>query len=408
MNILIVTPYFYPEKGAPQTRLLDYSLKFIKAGHKVFVLTAMPNYPKGVVFNRYKKKISLKEEYKGIQIHRIWTFTTQRKNFISRILNQTSFAFLAILPGLKIKNIDVIFVESPPLFNGITGVVLSFFKRKPFVFNVADIWPQAAVELNMLNNPFLIKMAEKLEGFIYKKAARILIVTPGLYKLLINKGINKEKLKLITNGVDIDFFKPSMNREEFRKQFHFSDKFIIFFGGNHGLAQGLDILVKSGAYICDFPDIRIVLMGDGPLKNDLVKLRDELRLTNVEFRDAVPLEEIPKYLEAADVAAVTLKNIPLMESWIPVKLYEAMAMEKPIVANLLGDTEKILLESGAGIIVEPSNQENFAKAIIELYKSKDKLHLKGKKGRDYIIKNFNRDTIMKSLLNILEETVNQG
>ena len=408
MNILIVTPYFYPEKGAPQTRLLDYSLDFIKAGHNVVVLTAMPNYPRGIVFDQYKKKFFVKEEFKGIRIHRIWTFTSQKKNFFSRILNQVSFAFMAILPGLRIKNIDLIFVESPPLFDGIIGVVLSFFKKIPFVFNVADIWPQAAIELNILNNLLFIKMAEKLERYIYKKAEKVLIVTPGWYELLKSKGLSEAKLKLITNGVNIDFFKPSGKREEFRKKFHFSDNFVIFFGGNHGLAQGLDILVKSGIYLRDFPDIRIVLMGDGPLKNDLIKLKNDLKLDNVEFRDSSPLNEVPHYLEAADAAAVTLKNIPLMEGWIPVKLYEAMAMEKPVVANLKGDTEKIIKESEAGICVKPENPESLAKAIIELKENKNQSHLKGKKGREYIVKNFNRCSIVESLLSIFEKIMNQG
>ena len=400
MKILFLTPYFYPEKGAPQTRLLDYSLKLTSLGHKVIILTTMPNYPKGIVFNEYKGRFFFREEYKGIQIFRIWSYTSQKKGFIPRILNHLSFSLLAIFPGLFIKDPDLIFVESPPLFDGITGIVLSFLKRVPFVFNVADIWPQAAVELNMLNNKLLIRWSEKLEMYIYKKAKKVLIVTRGWYELLKNRGVKEEKLIFIPNGADTEIFKPSGGRDKLRKRFHFNDNFVIFFGGNHGLAQGLDILIKSASFLKEYPEIMLVLVGDGPMKTELLKLKTELNLNNVHFFEAVPLDEIPAYLEASDVVAVTLKNIPLMKGWVPVKLYEAMAMEKPVVTNLIGDTEKIISQSGAGISVLPDDPEKIAEAVINLYRNRESIPEMGKKGREFIINNYCRNLIVGSLIDI--------
>ncbi|MFC1723980.1 glycosyltransferase family 4 protein [candidate division KSB1 bacterium] len=400
MKILFLTPYFYPEKGAPQTRLLDYSLKLTSLGHKVAVLTTMPNYPKGRVFDQYRGKFLLREDYKGIQIIRIRSYTSQKKGFLSRILNHLSFALLSIIPGVFIKDLDLIFVESPPLFDGITGIILSFLKRIPFVFNVADIWPQAAIELNMLNNRLLIKLSEKLEKYIYKRAEKVLIVTRGWYEFLKKRGVKEEKLVFIPNGADTSIFKPSGNRTELRKQYHFNDNFVIFFGGNHGLAQGLDNLIKAASYLKDYPDIVFVLMGDGPLKNDLINLKNDLSLNNVHFFDPVPLEEIPAYLEAADIVAVTLKNIPLMSGWVPVKLYEAMAMEKPVITNITGDTENIINESGAGFSVKPDSPESIAEAVKNFYRNKNSLTGIGKKGREYIIDNYNRDKIVVRLLDL--------
>jgi len=405
LKILFLTPYFYPERGAPQTRLLDYSLQLTKLGHNVKILTTMPNYPRGVVFPEYKNKLFLKENYKGIEIYRICSYTSPKKGFIPRVLNQFTFALFSVIPGLFIKDIDLIFVESPPLFDGISGYIISKIKKIPFILNVADIWPMAAVQLRMLNNNMLIKISEKLEFFLYKKATKVLIVTKGLYHLLVERGVDEKKLEFIPNGVNIDFFKPAGDRKKFRKRLKFSDKFIVFFGGNHGLAQGLDVLVESARYLNDYPEIKIIMLGDGPLKSKLIDMSESLKLRNIEFRDTVTLDEMPAYFEAADVAVVTLKNVPLMYSWVPVKLYEAMAMEKPVITNLKGDAEEILMNSDAGLCVQPDNPQKLAEAIIELYKNKEKIPQMGERGRKFITNNYNRNLIVKQLLDVFENAV---
>ena len=202
-HILFVTPYYPPEKGAAQVRISETAMYLVKRGYQVTVLTTVPNYPTGIVPAEYRGHVLQQEGHDGIRIVRVWSYVSPNKGFLGRILAQLSFGCLApLLGGKAVGQPDLIIVESPPLFDAIAGRVLAWFKHCPFIFTVSDLWPESAVQLGMLRNRVLIRLAEWLEWSTYQRASAVWALTEGIRDALIQRGLSPEHVFLLTNGVD--------------------------------------------------------------------------------------------------------------------------------------------------------------------------------------------------------------
>ncbi len=391
MNILFITPYFLPETGAPQTRLYDLAKRLIKKGHSIEVLTTMPNYPSGIIEPGYRGRFFLKEEIREIPVVRIWSYASPTKGFINRILNYISFSVLAVFAAFRTGKCDVIYVESPPLFTGITGWAVKKIKKAPFLFYVADIWPDAAVEMGLLSKGLLFKLARLLEKFIYKKADKVAAVTKGWVEILKKKGVSADKLEYLPNGVDPEKFKPGTGGEALREKLGLKDKYIALFAGTHGIAQRMDIIVRAAEILKDEKNIHFVFVGDGADKNRICALIKENNVENITLIDAQPLDRMPDWFDLGDCSIITLMKIPLMEGWIPVKLYESLAMTKPVVLGLTGESAGIVLNADAGLTVEPENPEEIANAVKYLAAHPEEAKKMGKNGRKYVAENYSRE-----------------
>ncbi len=328
MKILFLTQYCPPEVGAPQNRIFEFAKQLKKFGHEVTILTAMPNYPKGEIFDEYKGKKIVKEELEGVKIVRTSIYATKDKSFIKRLRNYLSFTFSSVFTGSKyIDNQDVIITESPPLFLGWSGYVLSKRKNAKFIFNVSDLWPESAVKLNVLHNKFLIKASIWLEEFCYKKAAAVTGQTKGIVDNIINRGFDKKKVHLITNGVDTEFFKKENRDEKLRKEWKIDNKFAVCYAGIHGLAQGLEVIIDAAEILKEEKDIQIVFIGDGPEKSKLMDMVKEKRLTNVSFNPVQSKPNMPRIIASMDATVVPLKRLDLFKGALPSKMFEALASE---------------------------------------------------------------------------------
>jgi glycosyltransferase involved in cell wall biosynthesis len=402
MKILFLTQYCPPEVGAPQNRIFEFAKQLKKFGHVVTILTAMPNYPKGEIFEEYKGKKVVVETLEGINIVRTGIYATKEKSFTKRLRNYISFTFSSVLTGARyIEKQDVIITESPPIFLGWSGYVLSKMKSAKFVFNISDLWPESAVKLGVLHNKALIKMSTWLEEFCYKKAYAVTCQTKGIVDNIVVRGIDKNKVHLITNGVDTEFFKRENRDEDFRKEVGIDNKFAICYAGIHGIAQGLQVIIKAAELLKEYKDIQFVFFGDGPEKGDLIDMVNEKELTNVSFFPVQSKPKMPRIIASMDATVIPLKKLDLFKGALPSKMFEALSSELPIVLAVEGEAEKLINDAKAGITVEPENPKEIAEAVLTLYNDKELRENLGRNGRKYVIQNFSRESITRKLEDIL-------
>jgi len=402
MKILFLTQYCPPEVGAPQNRIFEFAKQLKKFGHEVTILTAMPNYPRGEIFEEYRGKKIVKETIDGIDIVRTGIYVTKREDFVKRLRNYLSFTWSSVFSGAKhIEKQDVIITESPPLFLGWSGYVLSKMKKAKFIFNVSDLWPESAVKLGVLNNKAMIRASTWLEEFCYRKAAAVTGQTKGIVDNIVSRGFDKNKVHIITNGVDTEFFKKENRSEEFRESIGIKNKFAVVYAGIHGIAQGLEVLVDAAEIIKEEKEIQIVFIGEGPEKPMLMNKVKEKKLENVSFLPMQDKKDMPKIIASMDATVVPLKKLDIFKGALPSKMFENLASEIPIVLAVEGEAENLINDAQAGIVVEPENSKEIAKAILKLHKNKELREDLGKNGRSYVMNNFSREAIARKLENIL-------
>lgn len=397
-HILFVTPYYPPEITPPAMRISETAMRLVKSGHQVTVLTTFPNFPSGIVPVEYRGRVIQHEERDGVQIVRVWSYASPNKGFLRRILAQLSFGCLSpFLGGHAVGHPDVIIVESPPLFDAIAGRMLAWLKRCPFIFTVADIWPESAIQLGMLRNRVLIRLAEWLEWSTYQRASLVWVVTQGIRDTLIQRGLAAERIFLLTNGVDTNTFRPS-SRTQARAELGWDERFTLLYVGTQGPSQGLSTIVNAAEQLQGDDAIHFVLVGDGAEKADLVAQAQKCGLKNITFLDPQPHDRVPLLLAACDACLVPSRKIPLFEGRLPVKMYEAMACARPILLAVDGEARRLAeQEAGAAIYVQPENPTALVSAIQHLRTHPEQAELLGQRGRAFVETRFDRAQLTTAL-----------
>ncbi|MFL5587641.1 MAG: glycosyltransferase family 4 protein [Ktedonobacteraceae bacterium] len=398
MHILFVTPYYPPEISAPAVRISETATRLVKRGHQVTVLTTFPNFPSGIVPQEYRGRLIQHELCDGVHIVRVWSYVSANKGFLRRILAQLSFGCLAAFLGWKaVGRPDVMIVESPPLFDAIAGRMLAWLKHCPFIFMVADLWPEAAIQMGVLRNQVLIRLSEWLEWSTYQRANLVWVVSEGVRDLLIQRGLSPERIFLLTNGVDTALFHP-LPQVKARAELGWDDRFTVLYAGTHGLAQGLATILSAAEQMRDHADIHIVFAGDGAAKADLMAQAESRCLKNVTFLDAQPHDRLPLLLAGADVCLVPLRKVALFETTLPVKMFEVMACSRPMLLSAEGKARQLAeREAGAAIAVEPENPEAMVSAILYLREHPEEAEALGRRGRKYVEARFDREQLTAGL-----------
>ncbi len=398
-HILFVTPYYPPEVGAPQTRISETAVRLVRSGHRVTVLTTLPNYPSGVVPAEYRDNKRRREALDGVEVVRVWSVVRPNKGFLNRMLAQLTFGCLApFLGAFAVGRPDVIIVESPPLFDAIAGRLLAWWMRRPYVFTVADMWPEAAVQMGMLRNKAAIWLAERLEWSSYRAAAAVWTVTEGLRGRLIQRGLASARVFTVSNGVDCRLFRP-LPRSEARAALGWDDRFTILFAGTIGLAPGLTTVLDAAEKMRDQSDARFVLLGDGTAKDELRAEAARRDLRNVDFLDPLSHRQLPIAIAAADVCFAGLRPLPLFQATVPVKCYEAMACARPILLSAAdGLAQQIIVrEAQAGIALPPGDPSALVAGIRHLQSHPDLAEKFGQRGRAFVEARFDRHTLTAQL-----------
>ncbi len=401
MHILFLTDNFPPEVNAPASRTFEHCREWVKAGNKVTIITCVPNFPTGKVFKGYKNKLWQTEEIEGICVIRVWSYITANEGFLKRILDYISFMPPAVVASLFVRKPDLVIGTSPQFFTVCAAYVVSLFKAIPFVFELRDIWPESIKAVGAMNDSMIIRFLEKIELFLYRKAELIVSVTHAFKTTLINRGVKTNKIKVITNGVDVSRFYKADKDPALVEKYQLQGKFVTGYVGTHGMAHHLETILDA-AMIAQKKneDIRFILLGNGARKEELIDLSKEMALENVLFIDSVPKDEVARYWSLLDISIIHLKRMDLFRSVIPSKLFESMAMGIPILHGVLGESSKIVTDNQVGVLFEPENAQDLFDKLIDI-KSKKNIYLELQKNSIEASTKYNRAILAKYYMELL-------
>jgi len=399
-RILFLTDNFPPEVNAPATRTYEHAREWVGKGYEVTVITCAPNFPHGKVYEGFKNKLISREEKDGIRVLRVWTYITANEGFLKRILDYVSFAIMAFIVGLWIRT-DILVATSPQFFTAVAGRWLSFFKFRPWIMEVRDLWPESIAAVGAMNEGKIYAFLEWVELRLYKSAKRIIVVTDTFKRKISTRGIDASKIVTHKNGVIIDRFNPRpKDKELMEANPQFKEKKVFAYIGTHGMAHGLSFILNSLPKLQEsLPQAHFLFIGEGAEKENLLNQAKELKLDNVTFMSFVPKHEVVRYLSLMDFALVNLKKSDTFKTVIPSKIFEAAALQKPILLGLEGETKRIIESFNAGICFEPENEEEF---LAQCHTILDEQSYKEyQKGCQNLAVNFDRKKIALQVLNTI-------
>jgi glycosyltransferase involved in cell wall biosynthesis len=401
MRIIFLSDNFPPETNAPATRTFEHTRRWVRAGARVTVVTTAPNFPVGKVFPGYRNRVLQREWMDGVEVIRVWTYITANEGFARRTLDYMSFMVSGFLTSLFLPRPDVIVSTSPQFFTACAAYVLSLFRRRPFVFELRDLWPDSIIAVGAMRDSVAIRALKRLEYLLYRKAARIVSVTNSFKKVLSQNGISAEKIAVVRNGADLKGFAPGPKPDALVTKHGLSGKFVAAYIGTIGMAHGLGTILEAAEHLRSNRDVSFVLVGDGAERATLERQTRDRGLDNVIFAGAVGKDEVADYWRLADAALVLLRDRPVFRHVLPSKMFEAMATERPIVLGVLGESAELLESAGAGIVIQPENAEALAQAIERLEGDAEGAREMGRKGRRLVEAEFDRDKLAAAMLDEL-------
>jgi glycosyltransferase involved in cell wall biosynthesis len=406
MKVLVLSQYYPPEVGATQTRVHHFSSRLAAAGHDVSVVAEMPNHPKGVVFEGYRGKLVARGRD---DLVRVWVYTSPRKSLARRLAFYGTYMVNAVLAALLVvrRRPDVIFASSPPLPVLCAAYAVSRVTRRPFVADIRDIWPAIGVALGEVRGNRAVRLAQRLERFLYRTARRITVVTEGFVDHVVAQGADPEKVTFLPNGTVPELFSPDRTDPTLREELG-EPRFVVGFFGNHGIAQGLPAVVDAASLLFDREDIHFLFVGEGPVKEELIAKARTENLSNVTFREQVPIEEVAEQIAACDMALVPLRRLETLETFVPSKLFDFLACATPVLLMVDGEARRILEKSGGGVYVEPEDARGLAEAVRRMADEPGQLAEMGRSGREYVLAHHSRHKQADRLEALLQQVADGG
>jgi glycosyltransferase involved in cell wall biosynthesis len=363
MHILFLTQWFDPE---PAFKGLVFAKALRDAGNEVEVITGFPNYPGGRVYPNYTLRWLQREVMDGIRVNRVPLYPSHDASVAGRALNYVSFAISSCLYGsLGVRRADIIYVYHPPLTTAFSAAIISIVRRVPFIVDVNDLWPDSLAATGMVRSRRVLALVDRVCRWLYKRAARVVVGTPGIRARLIERGVPPEKIEVIYNWSDEKALRlPGASHA---RDFGMADRFNVVFAGNMGKAQALDAVIRAAKRVESVnARIQFVFVGGGVEVNNLKKLALELRATNVRFLPHMPMNEVGNVLAAADVLLVHLKDEPLFEITIPSKTQAYMSVGKPVLMGVKGDAAQLIGATGAGRLALPEDEASLADVVLDM------------------------------------------
>jgi len=407
MRILFLTDNFPPEVNAPASRTFEHCKEWVKAGHRVTVITCAPNFPVGKVFAGYQNRLWQVEEMAGIRVIRVWTYITANEGFVKRTLDYGSFMVSAFLASLFVRGVDVVIGTSPQFFTACAACLIGGVKGSPFVFELRDIWPESIKAVGAMKDSVVIRLLERVEMFLYRRAACIVAVTESFKRILVGRGVDGGKIEVVTNGVDLAGFGPREKDPELMNRFGLEGKFVAGYVGTHGMAHALETILKAADRIRmreDGDTYRFIFLGNGARKQALMSLAAQMGLTNVVFIDTVPKAAVARYWSLLDVSIIHLRKTGLFTTVIPSKLFECMGMGIPVLLGVAGESAEIVEKEGVGLTFEPENAEELCAKLETLRRDED-LRRRFRENCLAAARRYDRSVLAARILNILEGLV---
>lgn len=400
-KILFLTDNFPPEVNAPATRTYEHCREWVKQGEEVTVITCVPNFPQGKVYEGYRNRLYQSEYMDGIRVIRVWSYITANEGFLKRTLDYISFSITAFLAGL-FQKADVIIATSPQFFTALAGRALSFWKRTPWIMEVRDLWPESIKTVGAMKDSLILRFFEWEEKRCYRSAIKIIVVTDSFKKKLIEKNVPRKKITVIKNGVDLARFTPIPKDEKLIDQLGLKGKKIIGYIGTLGMAHKLEFIMKCASDMKGLNDYHFLFIGAGADKKNLLQLKEKLNINNLTMLDPVSKQEVKRYISILDVALINLRKSKLFTTVIPSKIFENAGMEKPILMGVDGEARHIIESYQAGLFFEPESEEDFRKKL-NLLLTDNTLYEQCKAGCRKLAHDFERSRLAHRMLDIIKK-----
>ena len=370
MRILLLTDNYPPESNPPALRCSMHAKRWIQRGHHVNIVTSFPNFPDGKVFGGYRQSLFKRESLDGVDVLRVPTLIFPNRAIFLRILDFLSFMLTSCIASFFVGRPDVVLATSPQFFTAVSGWFVSRVYRRPFVFEIRDLWPDSIVAMGVMKEGRAIRFIRVIEQFLYRQADLIVTVTSSSRDLLIARGIDGGKIVVVSNGIDTGQLTPGPAPIELRQRLGLENKIVVSYVGTVGMAHGLQLILDA-AQDCRnrLPEVHFIIVGSGAELRDLQQQASERGLGNVTFIGRVAHGEIVNYWRLSDMTLVLLKDIPLFRTVIPSKIFEAMATGTPTITNVRGELQTLLEPLGTAVMIEPSNLNALVDAIEMLAKS---------------------------------------
>jgi glycosyltransferase involved in cell wall biosynthesis len=409
MRILFLTHYFPPEVNAPANRTFEHCRLWVAAGHEVTVVTCAPNHPTGKVYPGYENRMRSEEFVHGIRVIRLWTFLAPNKGFLSRTLNYLSYFLSVTLGAVRLPTADVVISTSPQFFCGLAGLVIRHVKQTPWVLEIRDLWPESILTVGAMRPSLAIRLLQRLESLAYRKAQRIVSVTDSFVSHINRQGGRPDRIAVIKNGVDLDFFEQPARGDDLARGFAdkhaLTGKFVAAYVGTHGMAHRLNTILGAAKILEHDGRIHFLLVGDGAEHEALLSEKRALGLANVTMTGQLPRDMMPAVWSLTDVSIIPLRRSELFKKVIPSKMFEAMAMRRPIVLGVEGEARELLEAAKSGFAVTPESPEELAAAIVRLADDRALAEEFGNNGRVYVEAHFDRRVLAQRYLELFEATL---
>jgi glycosyltransferase involved in cell wall biosynthesis len=402
MHILYIHQHFATPAGSTGTRSYEFARRWVKAGHKVTLITG--HYDIGGL--EAAGGLYEKQNIEGINVILVGSKYSNKQSYIRRITSFLSFCFLGIYAGLRTKGVDVIYASSTPLTVGIPAMVIKRIKHIPFIFEVRDQWPEIPIELGIITNRFLIRILLWLEKTIYKNCSSIVALSPGQADGVRGVLTGEKSITVIPNSCDTDVFRPDIDGSIVRQKRVWDNKLVFLHAGAMGKVNGLDFVIKAAERLKDHSDIHFVLIGDGNQKSFLESRIQKLGLKNLEILPSVPKQELPQFYAAADAGLVIIGNYPIIEHNCANKFFDSLSAGKPVLLNYSGWQREILEENEAGLGCTLGNLDEFVEKVLYIKENRQRLKQMGQNARRAAAEKFNRDELAKQALDLISSVIN--
>ncbi len=390
MKLLLIHQAFVSPKEAGGTRHYEFAQRLLGEGHGFTIVASTLSYLTGQAAAAGKGVVR-EEDVDGVRVLRAYTYPALHRSFVWRVVSFLSFMLTSVWAGLRAGPVDVVMGTSPPIFQAVSAWLVAALRRRPFLLEIRDLWPEFAVDMGVLTNPGLIKLSRGLERFLYNRATHLLVNSPAYRDYLLDKGIPEQKISFIPNGVDPTMFDPEGTGADIRQVYGLEGKFVVTYAGALGLANDIGTVLQAAEKLQGTASkVHIMLVGDGKERQNLERMAQELALANVTFTGSQPKEEMKRFLAASDAGLATLQDIPMFRTTYPNKVFDYMAAGRPTVLGIDGVIREVVEAAEGGVFVPPGNADALAAALADLSKRPEEARRMGAAARRYVAAHFNR------------------
>ncbi|HEX9330815.1 MAG TPA: glycosyltransferase family 4 protein, partial [Anaerolineales bacterium] len=389
MKILLLNQSFVSPDEPGHTRHFEMAKYLRGCGHEMVIVGSDSNYQTGLRTVE-RKGLYVEQMIDGVRVLRAYSAQTLHRSYFWRFISFFSFMFSSVWAALQVKNVDLIMGTTPPIFQAVSAWFVAFVRRKPFLLEVRDLWPEFAISMGVIKNPMVIALAHWLEKFLYARATHILVNSPAYKEYILGKGVPEDKITFVPYGTDINMFNPNVDGSTIREKLGLKDKFLVLYAGAMGQAHDLYTVLRAAECLNDESHIHFVFFGAGKERANLEAESQRLGLKNVLFAGVCPKREMPMVVASADVCLAILQNIPMFRTTYPNKVFDYMAAARPTVLVIDGVIREVIESSDGGVFVEPGDHELLAKRLLELSRNPERVKQMGENARAYLVKHLNR------------------